>query len=369
MSSETVDRCELGLLEASDEAEALEQLHRLGCTDGLPVIIPTPERVERFVLASGLDGGLELGAMGPAMGSATVEKIAAAAVMAGCLPDWMPIVVAAVEAVIDESFDLTEMQATTHCTAPLVLINGPVRDWCDIACGYGALGPGHRANASIGRALRLAMINIGGGRAGESDMALLGQPGKFTYCLGENEESSPFEPLHVSLGFSAEDSAVTVIGAGSPHSVISIVDVDDQESASRLLESLAVGLANVTTNNAVLRGGSAVVVLNPDHANALAKHGFDRKKVQSELQQRASHSRETLSHFFPALPSRDDGAERVYAFHDPADILVVVAGGSGLYSAVMPSWSAGPHCNRFVTRRIPYGDSCEIPSTDRTSRR
>lgn len=350
------------VIEAPDEAEALEQLHQLGCTDGLPVIIPTPERVERFVLASGLDGSLELGAMGPAMGSATVEKIAVAAVMAGCTADWMPIVIAAVEAVLDERFDLTEMQATTHCTAPLILVNGPVRKWCDIACSYGALGPGHRANASIGRALRLAMINIGGGRAGESDMALLGQPGKFTYCLGENEESSPFEPLHVSLGFSPDDCTVTVIGAGSPHSVISIVDADDEESPTRLFDSLAVGLANVTTNNAVLRGGAAVVILNPDHAAALAHHGYTRKKIQAELRERASHSRETLAHYVPAIANRDNRDDRVYAFRDADDILVVVAGGSGLYSAVMPSWSAGPHCNRYVSRRIPYGDSCEIPS-------
>jgi hypothetical protein len=368
MISNIADRCSAGILEAFDEAQALEQLHQLGCTDGLPVIIPTPLRVERFVLASGLEGDLELGDMGPAMGAATVEKIAVAAVMAGCIPDWMPIVVAAVEAVLDERFDLTEMQATTHCTAPLILINGPVRGWCDIACGYGALGPGHRANASIGRALRLAMINIGGGRSGESDMALLGHPGKFTYCLGEDEESSPFEPLHVSLGFSSDDCTVTVIGAGSPHSVISVIDADDAESPSRLLDSLAVGLANVTTNNAVLRGGAAVVILNPDHAAGLAKAGFDRKRIQSELRERASHTRATLAHYVPAIQKRKNGDERVYAFNDADDILVVVAGGSGLYSAVMPSWSAGPHCNRFVTRCIPYGDSCEIPTADRTSR-
>ncbi len=349
-------------LTAINEAEALEQLHQLGCTDGLPVIIPTPERVERFVLASGLDGSLELGVMGPAMGSATVEKIAAAAVMAGCTADWMPIVVAAVEAILDERFDLTEMQATTHCTAPLILVNGPVRDWCRIACSYGALGPGHRANASIGRALRLAMINIGGGRPGESDMALLGQPAKFTYCLGENEESSPFEPLHVSLGFTPEDSTVTVIGAGSPHSVISVVDADDNESPTRLLDSLAVGLANVTTNNAVLRGGAAVVILNPDHAAVLAKCGFNRKRIQQELRERASHTRDTLAHYVPAIQKAGDEEERLYAFREAADILVVVAGGSGLYSAVMPSWSAGPHCNRYVSRRISFGDSCAIPA-------
>lgn len=192
-------------------------------------------------------------------------------------------------------------------------------------------------------------------------MALLGQPGKFTYCLGEDEESNPFEPLHVSLGFAAEDSTVTVIGAGSPHSVIAMVDSDDEQSAARLLDSLAIGLANITTNNAVLRGGAAVVVLNPDHATALDRHGFDRKRIQTELYQRASHPRKTLERHFPALRFRDEEGDRIHAFRDPSDILVVVAGGSGLYSAVIPSWSAGPHCNRYVSRRIAYGESCEIP--------
>ena len=168
-------------LSAQDEAEALEALHRDGCTDGLPVIIPTPERVSRMVLASGIEGDMVLGTMGPGHGVATIEKVAVAAVMAGCLPDYMPVVVAAVKAVIDPRFDLTEMQATTHCTAPLVLVNGPARHNCGpIASGTGALGPGHRANASIGRALRLTMINIGKARPGSSDMALLGHPGKFT---------------------------------------------------------------------------------------------------------------------------------------------------------------------------------------------
>ncbi len=351
------------LLQAGDESEALEMLHKLRCTDGLPVIIPTPERVERFVLASGLDGTLELGKMGPAMGAATVEKIATAAVMAGCLPDWMPIVVAACQAVMDERFDLTEMQATTHCTAPLILIGGPVRTWCGIASSFGALGPGHRANASIGRALRLAMINIGGGRAGESDMALLGQPGKFTYCLAEDEESSPFDPLHVSLGFEKEDSVVTVIGAGSPHSVIAVADADDPESPARLLQSLAVGLANITTNNAILRNGAAVVVLNPDHAAFLRRRGYDRQQIQAELRELASHSRGELARVSPAFAGGDgDLNERIYAFAEPDDILVLVAGGGGLYSAVMPSWCAGPHRNRYVSRKIPYGDSCAVPS-------
>ena len=190
------------LLTASDESAALEDLHTRGFTDGLPVIIPTPARVSRMVLASGLEADMVLGAMGPGHGIATIEKVAVAAVMAGCLPDYMPVVLAAVKAVIDPAFDLTEMQATTHCTAPLIIVNGPARHTCGpISSSYGALGPGHRANASIGRALRLTMINIGGGRPGTSDMALLGHPGKFTFCLAEDEENSPFPPMHVDLGF------------------------------------------------------------------------------------------------------------------------------------------------------------------------
>ena len=214
------------LLSSADEAQALEDLHQRGCTDGLPVVIPTDDRVARMVLASGQAGDMVLGTMGPGHGVASIEKIAVAAVMAGCLPDYMPVVVAAVKAVIEPAFDLTEMQATTHCTAPLVIVNGPARHNCGpIVSGTGALGPGHRANASIGRALRLTMINIGKARPGSSDMALLGHPGKFTYCLAEDEEGSPFPPLHVSLGFAAEDSVVTVVGAEAPHSVLFAGDV------------------------------------------------------------------------------------------------------------------------------------------------
>ena len=179
------------------------------------------------MVASGLPAEQSLGIMGPAGCVASVEKVATAAVMAGCLPDHMPVVVAAVQAIVQDAFDLTEMQGTTHCTAPLTIVNGPARQACGgITGGYGALGPGHRANASIGRALRLAMMNIGGARPGISDMALLGHPGKFTYCLAEDEENSPFEPLHVSLGYGEDESVVTVVGAEAPHSVMYSGDAD-----------------------------------------------------------------------------------------------------------------------------------------------
>ena len=261
-------------LKADSEEIALEDLHKKGLTDGLPVIIPTPQRVSRMVLASGMEPDMGLGSMGPGHGIATIEKVAVAAVMAGCLPDYMPVVLASVKAVINPIFDLTEMQATTHCTAPLIIVNGPARHNCGpISSSYGALGPGHRANASIGRALRLTMINIGGGRPGTSDMALLGHPGKFTFCLAEDEENSPFPPMHVDLGFGKENSVVTVIGAEAPHSVLYSGDGDDPNGYRSLLDMLSIGISNAATNNAILTSGTATVVRWPRTGGSEMRRG------------------------------------------------------------------------------------------------
>ncbi|HSG90195.1 MAG TPA: hypothetical protein VLA56_13365 [Pseudomonadales bacterium] len=351
------------LLEAADEADALERLHALGCTDGLPVVIPTAERVARMVLASGQDADLVLGAMGPGGGVTSIEKVAVAAVMAGCLPDHFPVVLAAVKAVLQPAFDLTEMQATTHCTAPLIIVNGPARESCGgVASGFGALGPGHRANASIGRALRLAMINIGGGRPGSSDMALLGHAGKFTYCLAEDEEASPFPPLHTTFGFTPEDSAVTVIGAEAPHSVIYSAIGDAERDVDGVLTALAAGLASLATNNAILTGGQAVVVLNPDHANLLAAAGLDRATIQARLRDRCDHRMGDLRAVAGGFAGNAADDEIRQSFRAPEDLLVLVAGGSGLYSMVMPSWCAGPHRNRAVCEAIETDVFCELPS-------
>ena len=349
-------------LSAADEAAALEVLHQLKCTDGLPVIVPTEARVARMVLASGLDRDLVLGEMGPGKGIATIEKIAVAAVMAGCLPDYLPVLLAAVRAILDPRFDLTEMQSTTHCTAPLIIVNGPARQWCGpIASGFGALGPGHRANASIGRALRLAMINIGGARPGVSDMALLGHPGKFTYCLAEDEAASPFPPLHVDSGFATDDSIVTVIGAEAPHSVIFGGSGDDPARHERFLEVLAIGLANLATNNAALRGGGAVVVLNPEHADILADAGLTRRDIAQRLCALAVHPHATLARFEPAFAGPSGAQKQISCFNAPDDILILVAGGTGLYSMVMPTWCAGPHRNRAIQKVIETNPFCEVP--------
>ncbi|MFT5805066.1 MAG: hypothetical protein ACI9R8_002116 [Candidatus Paceibacteria bacterium] len=349
-------------LNAIDESAALEDLHQLGCTDGLPVVIPTASRVARMVLASTLEADMVLGSMGPAGGMATVEKVAVAAVMAGCLPDYMPVVIAAVKAVIDPIFDLTEMQATTHCTAPLIIVNGPARHDCGpIASGFGALGPGFRANASIGRALRLTMINIGGARPGESDMALLGHPGKFTYCLAEDEENSPFSPLHVGLGYEPEDSVVTVIGAEAPHSVIFSGDADDPDNHKHLLEILAIGLTNMATNNAILGRGSATVVLNPEHADILAQAGLDRHQIAQQLFELCQHSVAAMARLVPGFVHHKGEDKPRYCFTSAENILILMAGGSGIYSMVMPSWCAGGHRNSASSVKVDTDQFCEIP--------
>lgn len=349
------------LLSAADEAAALEQLHAAGCTDGLPVVIPTAERVARMVLASGLDGDIVLGEMGPQRGAATVENVAIAAVMAGCLPDHMPVVVAVIRAVCQPEFDLAEMQGTTHCIAPLVIVNGPARAECGgIHSGFGVFGPGHRANASIGRALRLAMLNIGGARPGESDMALHGSPAKFTFCCGEDEENSPFPPLHTSLGYAASASVVTVLGTEAPHSVLFSGDADDPSSPERWLDTVAGVIANPGSNNIHLGGKAAVcVVLNPEHAAVMAQAGYTREKIQLALCERAVRPRAELVALNPRMLVGDE--EFIPAVRDPKNILIITAGGPGLYTMVMPSWSAGPHGNVAVHAAIELGQFCELP--------
>lgn len=350
-----------GMLTAATEADAVDELHRLGCTDGLPVVVPTPERVERMVLATTLDPTTTLGVMGPLGASVTVEKVAVNTVMAGCLPDHVPVVLAAVRAVLQPEFDLSEVQSTTHSIAPLIVVNGPLARACGIASGFGALGPGHRANAAIGRAVRLCLMNIGGARPGVSDMALLGHPGKFTMCLAEDESASPWEPCSVAAGFGPDDSVVTVLGTEAPHSAVFVDDADDPDSPQRLLRSVASVIANTGSNNAFFRRGSVAVVFNPEHAAVLGRAGMSRRDVQVALQRLATNRRATLRAIGPMFVPDGDPDDEIAAVADPDHVLVLVAGGGGLYTTVFPSWAAGGHGNPIVRQLIETDQACEIP--------
>jgi hypothetical protein len=354
------------LRQAASEAEALEEFHARGWTDGLPVVIPTPDRVERMLLAGGLDGDLVLGDVGPSYAPATVEKVAVNAVMAGCLPDYFPVVVAAVRAVCDETFDLGVVQSTTHALAPVIIVNGPARAACGgIASGWGALGPGHRANASIGRALRLVMGNIGGAKPGLTDMAVLGQPGKFTACLAEAEESSPYAPLHTARGFTAEQSAVTVVGVEAPHSVIASPDGDDPEGPERIVRVIAGAIANAGSNSTYGGRGTTLVALNPNHARVVAKRYPTREALQQRLHELAVTPKSVLAQFAGASgrqvknPASD---ENVRAIAAPDKVVVVVAGGEGIYSAVFNTWGGGEHHVLPVSREIEIDQYCELPA-------
>src|SRR5436853_3105920 len=198
---------------AAAAADAIEELYARGVTDGLPVVPPTRARVARAIAASGRGPDELVGLVPPNYGRATVEKVAVNAVMAGCRPEYLPVVIAAVEAVCDEAFDLHGVSATTNAPSPLVVVNGPIRGALDINCGAGVFGPGWRANATIGRALRLVCVNLGGAAPGVISMSTLAHPGRYTYCIGEREEASPWESLAVEHGFAPGDSTGAVLAA------------------------------------------------------------------------------------------------------------------------------------------------------------
>ncbi len=352
------------VFEADSEPSAIEHLHASGCTDGLPVIVPTPDRVSEMVNRVDLDPDIVIGVMGPQNGAASVDKIAAAAVMAGCLPNYFPVVIAAISAVSDPKFDLTEVNQTTHCLAPLILVNGPARRECGpIAHGFGILGPGDRASASIGRAISLAMINIAGRIPGTTDMAVHSNPGKFSACFAEDEDASPYPPYHVSIGYSSKDSTVTVIGVEAPHSVIMEPSQDVNNDAERLLRCIAGTIASPGSNHIYRAGeGGMVVVINPEHAEILDRAGFNRNSIRLRISELAVMNRKDSENYYAGMNfiHQDDRYE-LRAVRNPDQIILVVAGGRGSYSMVMPSWAYAPHGNLPVTKKIEVTPNCPLP--------
>src|SRR2546429_9924201 len=197
----------------------LDEFFDHGVSDGLPVVPPTRARVSRAVVMSGRDGSELVAEVPPNYGRATVEKIAVNAVMAGCRPEYLPVVIAAVDAICDPAFALHGVSATTNAPTPLVVINGPVRGKLGVNYAAGVFGPGWRANATIGRAVRLVCVNLGGARPGVVSMSTLAHPGRYTYCIGEHEEVSPWTSLDVEHGFAPADSTVAVLAAPAPLTV------------------------------------------------------------------------------------------------------------------------------------------------------
>ncbi len=306
-----------------------------GWSDGLPVLPPTPDAVRRAVSASGRDGADVVAELPPRWGDATVEVLAANAVMAGCLPEYMPVVLAAVQAIAHPDFNMHGIQCTTNPVSPLLVVNGPIRTLLDIAGGRGCLGPGFRANATIGRALRLVMQNVGGGIPVEIDKATHGMPGKFTMCFGELEEESPWAPLHVDRGYARDDSTVTAIGVQGTTNILPML-----KQAESILTWIADALGTMGVNNVLLGEGNAVVVLPPGHAHLLTSQGYDKSRVQAFLFER---SKIPLSAYPPEgnIPMGHwviDG-DYVRIVQRPEDILILCAGAPEPYHVViMPTF-------------------------------
>lgn len=329
------------VVEVADESpEALwSLLEARGWGDGLPVVAPTPERVDRMLGAGGGDPDAVVGVVPPRDGAATWRTVAINAVMAGCPPGLLPVVGAAVGALTRPEVNLRGVQATTHPVAPLVIVHGEVVDRGGFNAKTGAFGPGNRANATVGRAVRFVLLHTGGARPGAGDAATQGQPSKYTYCIAERDDASPWTAYHRSRGIDAP-SAVTVACGENPHNVH---DMESDEPV-RLLTKAASVMATLGSNNACISQGEFFVVLCPEHAATIAGHGWGRRDVQAFLYERARLPRGVLRAAFdtvawqPWLAAIDDDAAMLPMTDDPDNIRVLVAGGPGKHSCVIPSW-------------------------------
>jgi hypothetical protein len=311
--------------------------------DGLPALPSTPARVARVLEGTRRAPGEVVATLAPRNAQATVEAVAVNAALAGAGPEHLPVILAAVRAVADARFNLFAIQTTTHPCTPLVIVNGPIARTLGVNAGPNALGQGHRANAVIGRALRLVLQNVGGARPGSTDRATLGHPGKYSYCLAENEAASPWSPLHVDRGFGRDVSCVTVCGADGPHNV----NDHGSTSADALLLALVGTLATPGSNNVYL-GGEPLVLLGPEHAQTFARSGWSKDDVRRAVWERAQvslsrFSAENLTRFAIIDPVRLEDRSPSAALrqaHRPEDVMVVVAGGPGKHSAIVPTFGA-----------------------------
>ena len=332
-----------------------------GVTDGLPVIPPSRERVERMLAAISRDRHDLVGEVAPNYGRATVEKVAINAVMAGCRPEYLPVVLAAVEAACDPSFNLHGVATSTHFSAPLIVVHGPIRPRIALNCSFGVFGPGYRANATIGRALRLVMINVGGAKPAETSMSTFGHPGRYTYCIGEHEEASPWPPYHVDRGLPAGVSAVTVFAGEAPHGISDHAS----RTARALAGSLGWSMAGLWNAKHFPLYSHTMLVVGPEHARTFGDDGWSKADLTRYLFETVRAPYHSLK------PAEDNGegtnlrfarggepapGERIPKFPSPEELHVVVAGGTaGRFSMAIPGWLGTKNGSRPVT--VPIRDT------------
>jgi hypothetical protein len=333
--------------EALDDAEANEIFQRNGWTDGLPIVAPTRPRVRRFLDDNGLRPGTVVGAEPVRRRQITAEKVAINAVMAGCLPSYLPVVLAALQAMCSEEFCLHGSTASTGGSAQLVVVNGPIRQQLGMNATHNLFANGNRANATIGRAIRLVLINVLGGVPGVLDRSTLGHAGKYSFCIAEDEEDSPWLPLAQERGIPAGESAVTVFAAESPHQLMNEWTQDPEKILQTFVAAIR---ANMLAYS--IWPGSYVLVIPKQLREVIARAGWQKREIRDYVYRTAVVTRgEWRTAGKAVLVERGDAEQEFRAFRSPDDVLVVAAGGpAGGFGAVIAPWVGNR--SLAVTRRI-----------------
>lgn len=340
-------------------------------SDGLPIVPPTEALVASTLQYSDRDPLEILGVIAPRHAAVTVEAAAINAVMAGCEPRYFPVIVTAIEALVQPEHNLAGLNATTHPTAEFVLVSGPIARELGVHGGSGCFGSGFRANASIGRAIRLVLLNLGGARPGHGDRATQASPAKLAFCAAENDAANPWSPYHRTRGLDAATSAVTVFSAEGPHNIRD----GDSETAAGVMRTVVGSMSEAGSNN-LLHRGDPLLALCPEHAATLARDGWSREDVQAYVFEHARFAAHSLSREMrKAIAIRDvpDGAEAPDEIPDfppeamlpiadgPETVHVIVAGGPGKHSSWLPNWGRS---TRPVTRVITTRDGQPIASVE-----
>lgn len=319
-------------IEAEDAWGAIEDFFDRGLTDGLPVVPPRSDLVAAALSTARLLPDDVVAKIEPRSLNITARDVAVNAVMAGCRPEYLPVVLAALQAMCRGNFNIHGASVSTGGSAQLLIINGPIRHTLGLNSGSNLFGPGCRPNATIGRAIRLIHINVLGNRPGEVDMSCLGHPGKFSFCIAENEELSPWQPLHVDNGLQEDVSAVTTINVLSPHQIHSLTNKPVESLLTRIAQAIA---------DCGPGFGHFVLVLGPEHVAHLERSSWSKSQLKTFLQEKANRP---ASYYKSVgqLAEDFDSDESVPALLDPDKIHVVVGGGmAGAFSAVIPTWGIG----------------------------
>jgi hypothetical protein len=346
------DRLGARRIELSELEDEHESLFDRGWSDGLPVIPPTPTRVLRMLSGTSRKPDEVVATIPPNLVEATVEKVAINAVLAGCRPEYLPVVLAAVEAACTDEFNAHGLLATTWGAGPAIVVNGPIARSIGMNAHGNVLGQGNRANSTIGRALQLVIRNVGGGRPGEVDRAAFGHSGKVGFCFAEDEEGSPWEPLSVSRGLAAGVSAVTVFAAEGARGLADQIS----RTPESLTRSIAAGLRSVGHPKATL-GFDASLVIGPEHARVYAEAGWSRARLEEALGEallldpaEIVRGAGGIDEGFPAemlTPGKPLPKFR------PGGLLIMHAGGTaGMFSAVIGGWVGGPGGSQPVTKEV-----------------